>query len=153
MQWLSVQMLKIHTLHPVRICQMQIRACFNFGGLIEIPLDLENSLHCASVYKYNDIVKSGSNYFVCTENGTSGTISPSTTFSSTNPYQVLSDGVLHWNYTNRPPYNRGYKRPEEGGDEAMFAMGIDAGKAYVQGFEIEKRHEQYIEHKTGSIHP
>jgi hypothetical protein len=95
-------------------------------------------------YKYGDIVTSGGNFYVCIQNGTSGAIEPDTTFSSTNPYQVVSDGNLEWNYTTRPPYNRGYKTPEEGGDESKMAIAVEPGKGYVQGFEIEKIATEFL---------
>lgn len=98
-----------------------------------------------TVYRYGDIVSSGGKFFTCVEDGTSGAIEPDTTYSETNPYQVVSDGNLDWNYTSRPQYNRGYKTPEEGGDEASMAVAIEPGKGYVQGFEIEKIATEFLQ--------
>ena len=36
-----------------------------------------------------------------------------------------------------PYYNRGIYDPEDGGDEAKLAVGLEPGKAYVQGYEIK----------------
>jgi hypothetical protein len=98
-----------------------------------------------TAYKLGDVVLSGGNYYTAMEDATSGAISPDTTFNETNPYQVLSDGNMDWNYTPRPSFNRGYATPENGGDEASFAIAVEPGKGYVQGFEIEKIATEFIQ--------
>lgn len=98
-----------------------------------------------TAYKLGDIVTSGGNYFVAMEDANSGAISPSTTYNATNPYQILSDGNMDWNYTPRPSFNRGLATPENGGDEASFAIAVEPGKGYVQGYEIEKIATEFIQ--------
>jgi hypothetical protein len=97
-----------------------------------------------TLYALGDIVSSGSNYFIALSAGTSGPISPGTRFDSTDPYQTINDGVLDWNYTENPAFNRGYLSPERGGDEGYVAVAIEPGKAYVQGYEIEKIATEYV---------
>jgi hypothetical protein len=96
-------------------------------------------------YRLGDVVKSGENYFTAMETATSGTIEPATTFSATNPYQIYSDSNMDWNYTPRPSFNRGYKAPENGGSESSFAVAIEPGKGYVQGYEIEKIATEFLQ--------
>jgi hypothetical protein len=104
--------------------------------------------HSFTSYRYGDIVTSGGNSFVCVTNNSSGQLSggvdPSVNFSATNPYQVVSDGNVSWNYTDRPPYNRGLYTPENGGDNTKFAVAIEPGKAYVQGYEVEKIATEFL---------
>jgi hypothetical protein len=95
-------------------------------------------------YRYGDVVTSGGVSFVCLETGTSGGIDPSVTYSATNPYQTVDDGNLTWDYTDRPPYNRGLFTPENGGDHTKFAVAIEPGKAYVQGYEVEKIATEFL---------
>lgn len=99
----------------------------------------------STAYKLGDIVTSDGNYFTAMEDANSGAFAPSTTFSETNPYQILSDGNMDWNYTPRPSFNRGYATPENGGDEASFAIAVEPGKGYVQGYEIEKIATEFIQ--------
>ena len=95
-------------------------------------------------YQLGDIVTSGGNYFTALRTGIAGPTEPSTTFIPSNPYQTLSDGIVTWNYTPDPAYNRGYLSPEKGGDEASVAIAVEPGKAYVQGYEIEKIATEYV---------
>ena len=97
-----------------------------------------------TTYQLGDIVTSGGNYFVALKGGISGAVEPSTLFDATDPYQNLSDGIIDWNYTTNPPFNRGYLTPEKGGDESAVAVAIEPGKAYVQGYEIEKIATEYV---------
>lgn len=99
----------------------------------------------SKAYKLGDIVTSNGNYFTAVEDASSGAFAPSTTFNATNPYQILSDGNMDWNYTPRPSFNRGLATPENGGDEASFAIAVEPGKGYVQGFEIEKIATEFIQ--------
>jgi hypothetical protein len=43
-----------------------------------------------------------------------------------------------WLHDKNPSYNRGVYTPEDGGNEGKLAVGIEPGKAYVRGYEIEK---------------
>jgi hypothetical protein len=91
-------------------------------------------------YKIGDIVANGlGQYYVARTSGISTTNKPTHTLG------VAYDGTsLYWEYTTAPPYNRGVYSVEDGGDEAYLAMGIEKGKAYVQGYEIEKLATTYV---------
>jgi hypothetical protein len=54
-----------------------------------------------------------------------------------------SSGVT-WEWTDNPKYNRGIYTPANGGDETQLAVGLEAGKAYVRGYEIEKDSTTYV---------
>ena len=49
-----------------------------------------------------------------------------------------------WIYNKLPEYNRGIYTPEDGGDEAKLAVGLEPGKAYVRGYELEKVGTTYV---------
>jgi hypothetical protein len=51
---------------------------------------------------------------------------------------------VNWIYRELPVYNRGIYTPEQGGDEAKLAIGMEPGKAYVRGYEIEKIGTEYV---------
>ena len=51
---------------------------------------------------------------------------------------------INWIYREFPVYNRGIYTPEQGGDEAKLAIGMEPGKAYVRGYEIEKIGTEYL---------
>jgi hypothetical protein len=51
---------------------------------------------------------------------------------------------INWIYRDLPVYNRGIYTPEQGGDEAKLAIGMEPGKAYVRGYEIEKIGTEYV---------
>ena len=51
---------------------------------------------------------------------------------------------INWVYKEFPYYNRGIYTPEQGGDEAKLAVGMEPGKAYVRGYEIEKIGTEYV---------
>ena len=53
--------------------------------------------------------------------------------------------VIKWEWTNNPLYNRGIYTPEAGGVDSKLAIGMEPGKAYVQGYEIEKIGTEYVE--------
>jgi hypothetical protein len=91
-------------------------------------------------YKIGDIVSNGlGQQYVARTSGISTTNKPVHTLG------VAYDGTsLYWEYTTTPPYNRGVYSVEDGGDEAYLAMGIEKGKAYVQGYEIEKLATTYV---------
>jgi hypothetical protein len=97
-----------------------------------------------TAYRLGDIVTSGGNYFVALKTGLSGAVEPSTSFDATDPYQNVNDGIIDWNYTTNPAFNRGYLTPEKGGDDDAVAVAIEPGKAYVQGYEIEKIATEYV---------
>ena len=91
-------------------------------------------------YYIGDIVANGlGQFYVARTSGISTTNKPVHTLG------VSYDGTsLYWEYTTTPPYNRGVYSVADGGDEAYLAMGIEKGKAYVQGYEIEKLATTYV---------
>jgi hypothetical protein len=51
---------------------------------------------------------------------------------------------INWIYKEFPFYNRGIYKPEQGGEESKLAVGMEPGKAYVRGYEIEKIGTEYV---------
>jgi hypothetical protein len=83
-------------------------------------------------------------YYTATTSGSSGAQPPIHTSGT------ATDGVggVTWKYTDVAAlnYNRGIFDPAtEGGDEGKLALGLAPGKAYVQGYEIEKIGTEYLE--------
>ena len=90
------------------------------------------------VYAVNDYVLSSSNrYFVCVNAGTSGNNEPAT-FASADETASVTDGGVRWRFTTRPISNRGVFTPAQGGAEDELVLSFGPGKAYVQGYEIDK---------------
>lgn len=89
-------------------------------------------------YLLNDVVEFNGVKYVATNSGTSGITAPSHTFG------VASDGNVSWLYEQSPAFNRGVYSVEQGGDESKFAVGLEPGKAYVRGYEIEKLGTEYV---------
>ena len=55
-----------------------------------------------------------------------------------------TDGTVTWTYNQNPSYNRGINTPENGGQANMLALGLEPGKAYVRGYEINKVAIDYL---------
>lgn len=100
-----------------------------------------------TAYLIGDIVSytiSGTlNHYTATTSGSSGAQPPIHSSGS------VSDGIggVTWKYTNVSDlqYNRGIYDPStQGGDESKLALGMSPGKAYVQGYEIEKIGTEYV---------
>jgi hypothetical protein len=96
-----------------------------------------------TTYRFGDIVKnSAGNYYTVTLPGTSPLAvgnEPSHTAG------VASDGIVEYEYTANPRYNRGiYDATTQDGDESKLAVGIEAGKAYVFGYEVERIGTEYV---------
>ena len=51
---------------------------------------------------------------------------------------------ITWLYNKTPLYNRGVYLPEDGGDESKLAIGMEPGKAYIRGYEVEKVGVEYL---------
>ena len=79
-------------------------------------------------------------YYVATTSGTSGAQPPIHTNGTT------ADGVggVSWKYTTDYAFNRGVYTPELGGLESKLAIGLEPGKAYVHGYELEKVGTEYV---------
>lgn len=83
-----------------------------------------------------DVVRNGSGLtYVANNSGITGVTEPTGTGSP-------SDGVITWSYNAEPFYNQGVYVD---GDEAKLAIGVEAGKAYIQGYKIEKIATEYID--------
>ena len=97
-------------------------------------------------YKIGDVVSNAGNTYVATSNGTSADVEPVHTGTTAISDTSTTGGVL-WEYTTNPFYNRGIYSPTDGanpGDDGKLAIGLEPGKAYVQGYEIEKISTQYV---------
>jgi len=101
------------------------------------------------VYLQGDIVSNAGNTYVAKNTEQSSSITPIHTTGS--EYDGESNGGVEWEYTEIPNYNRGIYSPNVGETEeeqkindAKLAIGLDAGKAYVQGYEIEKTSTEYV---------
>ena len=93
-------------------------------------------------YLIGDVVTNGGNTYVASNSATSVNIPP--THTSGTSYDGASSTGINWEYNENPIYNRGIYSPESGGSEAKLAIGMEPGKAYIQGFEIEKIATEYV---------
>jgi Domain of unknown function (DUF4815) len=87
-------------------------------------------------YLRNDIVSVGANTYVALDSGIAGAQQPSHLNGT-----AVSDGTITWLHTETPSFNRGVSLT---GGNANFSVGIEPGKAYINGYEIEKIATQYI---------
>jgi hypothetical protein len=90
-------------------------------------------------YLIGDVVTNGGNTYVAKNAGVAGSTLPVHTVGT------VTDGTVSWEYNTQPFYNRGVYTPELGGDESLLAIGLEPGKAYVQGYEIEKISTEFID--------
>ena len=102
------------------------------------------------VYLIGDVVTNDSKTYVAKNSGTAS--------SSTAPVHTTGsvfDGPgntgIQWEYNETPYYNRGIYSPGNSdtllvqqASEAKLAVGLEPGKAYVQGYEIEKVSTEYV---------
>jgi hypothetical protein len=102
------------------------------------------------VYLIGDVVTNASKTYVAKNSGTAS--------SSTAPVHTAGavfDGPgntgVQWEYNEFPFYNRGIYSPgntdtlaEQQTQESNLAVGLEPGKAYVQGYEIEKVATEYV---------
>jgi Domain of unknown function (DUF4815) len=92
-------------------------------------------------------------YFTATIAGQAGTSIPS--FSAESDF--VTDNQVRWEYTPLPIFNQGVYSFNSGDDtyaqftlddhvrlDGMLAYGVEAGKAYVRGYEIEKLATEYL---------
>ena len=92
-------------------------------------------------------------YFVAVSDGTTGSTRP--TFSNT--VDSITDGSIKWEYALFPLFNRGINTFTAGSSQfssftlndhirldGLMCIGVEAGKAYVRGYEIEKLATEYI---------
>jgi len=88
-------------------------------------------------YKAGDVVSYNGNTYVALSDATTNSTPP------THISGEVTNGVV-WLYTDYPLYNQGVYTPAQGGDNTKLAIGIEPGKAYVQGYEIEKIATEYV---------
>jgi hypothetical protein len=93
-------------------------------------------------YLYGDIVTNGGNTYVAKTSGNSVTTAP--THTSGSAYDGPGSTGIKWEWTSNPVYNRGIYSPADGGDATKLAIGIEAGKAYIRGYEIQKDSTTYV---------
>ena len=86
-------------------------------------------------YLRKDVVTNQANTYVALDSGTSGGAAPTHLFGS------ASDGTINWLYVDSPSYNKGVSLT---GNVNNLSVGIEPGKAYINGYEIEKIATQYI---------
>ena len=92
-------------------------------------------------------------YFVSVSDGTSGNSRPS--FSNT--VDSITDGSVKWEYALFPSFNRGINTFTAGATayssftlndhlrlDGLMCIGVEGGKAYVRGYEIEKLATEYV---------
>lgn len=94
-----------------------------------------------TAYLIGDVVSNCGNTYVAKNNATSSATAPVHTSGTE------TDGAVKWEFTTIPFYNRGiYPATGTGtiGDSSKLAVGLESGKAYVQGYEIEKISTEYI---------
>jgi len=106
------------------------------------------------VYLNGDVVTNSGYTYVAKNSGTSSNSTPPTHTSGL-VYDGAVSGVgtsgIQWEYNETPYYNRGIYTPENSenlgtqqANEAKLAIGLEPGKAYVQGYEIEKPATEYV---------
>lgn len=94
----------------------------------------------ATAYLIGDIVKYGNNYYTAKNTATSANSVPPT-HTSGSAYDGSGSTGVNWEYTENPEYNRGVSLS---GSDNQLAIALDPGKAYVQGYEIEKVSTSYV---------
>jgi hypothetical protein len=106
------------------------------------------------VYLNGDVVTNSGYTYVAKNPGTSSSSTPPTHTSGL-VYDGSVEGVgtsgIQWEYNETPYYNRGVYTPgtsetlvTQQANEAKLAIGLEPGKAYVQGYEIEKPATEYV---------
>ena len=104
----------------------------------------------ARVYLIGDVVTNSGNTYVAKNSGTSVATTPPTHTAG-----AVFDGAgntgIQWEYNTTPYYNRGIYSPANAdnlatnqSNEANLAIGLEPGKAYIQGYEIEKTSAEYV---------
>jgi hypothetical protein len=90
-----------------------------------------------TAYVYGDIVTNAGKFYTARNTGTSQNTTPPTHTTLT----PVTDGGIKWEYTPYPVYNRGISLT---GSDDQLAIALDPGKAYVQGYELEKVATEYV---------
>ena len=96
----------------------------------------------STAYLLGDVVTYNNVTYVAKNSGTSVNVPP--THSSGSVYDGPGSTGIQWEYNTTPYYNRGIYDPADGGSADKLAVGLEPGKAYVQGYEIEKISTEYV---------
>jgi hypothetical protein len=96
-----------------------------------------------TAYLIGDVVVNNDILYVAKNSGTSVNVAP--THSTGTAYDGPGSTGIQWEYNQTPYFNRGIYDPADGGSEDKLAVGLEPGKAYVQGYEIEKISTEYVE--------
>ena len=92
-----------------------------------------------TTFLIDDIVTNAGKIYVAKNNGTSVTTAPVHTTGTA--FDGPGSTGIQWELTTTPVYNRGIYKT---GDESKLAIGLEPGKAYVRGYEIEKIATEYV---------
>ena len=95
-----------------------------------------------TAYQIGDVVLGTIGFYVA--RNTASSVNTPPTHSTGLAYDGPGSTGVQWEFTEKPSLNRGIYKPEDGGDESLLAVGMEPGKAYVQGYEIEKIATEYI---------
>jgi hypothetical protein len=102
------------------------------------------------VYLIGDVVTNDGKIYVARNSGTASSSTPPT-HTSGSVFDGPSNTGIQWEYNESPFYNRGIYSPGNSDNlatqqtaEARLAVGLEPGKAYVQGYEIEKVSTEYV---------
>ena len=90
-------------------------------------------------YLIGDVVTNAGHTYVAKISASSVSIAPIHTTGSA--YDGGSSTGVNWLYNETPAYNRGVYLT---GDAAKLAIGLEPGKAYIQGYEVEKVAKEYV---------
>lgn len=93
-------------------------------------------------YLIGDVVVNSGVTYVARNTAISGAAAP--VHTSGKAYDGAGATGVQWEWDDTPAYNRGIYTPENGGDESLVAIGLEPGKAYVKGYEIEKIATEYV---------
>jgi hypothetical protein len=102
------------------------------------------------VYLLGDVVTNENNTYVARNSATSLS-STAPTHTTGSVFDGPSNTGVQWEYSTSAFYNRGIYSPgnadtlvEQQANEAKLAIGLEPGKAYVQGYELEKIATEYV---------
>lgn len=100
-----------------------------------------------SNYLAGDVVLTGGKYYTARKDGVSNSTPPTHTVGSST---TASTGLV-WTFSTSPFFNRGINAATVGDslitqnlNKGKFSIGLEPGKAYVRGYEIEKISTEYI---------
>lgn len=92
-----------------------------------------------TAFLIDDIVTNAGKIYVAKNSGTSVTTAPVHTTGTA--FDGPGSTGIQWELTTTPVYNRGIYKT---GNESKLAIGLEPGKAYVRGYEIEKIATEYV---------